>query len=67
MIPTGLLAHSGGWDEALFVLLPIGLFGGLLAIANKRAQIAERADEGARPDPSPDPDPPEQRPDDPAS
>ena len=32
-----LLAHQGGWDEVLFVLLPIGLFAGLLAIANKRA------------------------------
>ena len=66
VILPGLLAHSGGWDEALFVLLPIGLFGGLLAIANKRAQIAERADEAAPPDLPAEPDPPEPRLDDPA-
>lgn len=41
---TALLAHQGGWDEILFVLLPIGLFAGLLALANKRAarEQAER-------------------------
>lgn len=32
-----VFAHQGGWDEMLFVLLPICLFAGLLAIANKRA------------------------------
>jgi hypothetical protein len=36
-----LLAHQGGWDELLFVLLPIGLFAGLLAIANRRATRAQ--------------------------
>jgi len=36
-----LVAHQGGWDELLFVLVPIGLFGGLLAIANKRASTAQ--------------------------
>ena len=34
---AGLLAHQGGWDELLFVLLPIALFAGLLAVANRRA------------------------------
>ena len=45
---TSLLAHQGGWDEILFVLLPIGLFAGLLALANKRAarEQAERDAEG---------------------
>ena len=33
-----LLAHQGGWDEMLFVALPIGLFAFLLYLANKRAQ-----------------------------
>jgi hypothetical protein len=33
-----VLAHQGGWDEMLFVSLPIGLFALLLYIANKRAQ-----------------------------
>lgn len=32
-----VLAHQGGWDELLFVLVPIALFAGLLAIANRRA------------------------------
>lgn len=31
------LAHQGGWDELLLVLLPIGAFAGLLALANRRA------------------------------
>jgi hypothetical protein len=31
------LAHQGGWDEILFVAVPIVIFGGLLAIANRRA------------------------------
>lgn len=32
-----ILAHQGGWDELLFVLLPIALFAALLALANRRA------------------------------
>jgi hypothetical protein len=36
-----LIAHQGGWDELLFVLVPIGLFAGLLAIANRRASDAQ--------------------------
>lgn len=32
-----LLAHQGGWDEMLFVLVPIALFATLLGIANRRA------------------------------
>ena len=44
-----LVAHQGGWDELLFVLVPIALFGGLLAIANRRATRME-AERGAEPD-----------------
>ena len=46
-----LLAHQGGWDELLFVLLPISLFAGLLAVANRRAsrQQAEQ-DQADRPE-----------------
>ena len=36
MAPT-LLAHQGSWDEALFALVPLALFAGLLAVANVRA------------------------------
>jgi hypothetical protein len=32
-----VFAHQGGWDEILFVLVPISIFAGLLALANKRA------------------------------
>ena len=46
---AGLAAHQGGWDELLFVLVPISLFGGLLAIANRRAARLE-ADREADPD-----------------
>jgi len=44
-----LIAHQGGWDELLFVLVPIALFAGLLAIANRRATDAQ-----AEPDADPD-------------
>ena len=52
MTSMHVLAHQGGWDELLFVLVPIALFAGLLALANKRAareQAARDADE-ATPD-----------------
>lgn len=35
MIP--LLAHQGGWDEILLVAGPIVILGGLLWLANRRA------------------------------
>jgi cyanate permease len=42
-----LLAHQGGWDEALFVLVPVGIFAVLLWLANRRAarRLAEADDE----------------------
>lgn len=47
-----LSAHQGGWDEVLLVLVPIALFAGLLAVANRRAarEQAER-EPGELPDP----------------
>jgi hypothetical protein len=36
-VVTVLLAHQGGWDEMLFVAVPIVIFGTILAIANRRA------------------------------
>ena len=41
-----VLAHQGGWDEALFVVVPLLLFAGLLQVAKRRAE-AERRDEQA--------------------
>ncbi len=32
-----LLAHQGGWDEMMLVLVPIALFATLLQLANRRA------------------------------
>lgn len=32
-----VLAHQGGWDEILLVAGPILVLGGLLKLANKRA------------------------------
>lgn len=45
-----ILGHQGGWDEALMVLVPIGLFVGLLLLANKRAKAiqAKRLEEASR-------------------
>lgn len=45
--PVVLLAHQGGWDELILVLLPISLFAGLLAIANRRANRARSEGEQA--------------------
>ena len=33
-----LLAHQGGWDEALFVAVPIAVFALLLRVAKRRAE-----------------------------
>lgn len=46
-----LLAHQGGWDEILLVLVPIALFALLLVIANRRANTIEdrrRSDDARR-------------------
>ena len=50
-VSAWLVAHQGGWDELVFVLVPISLFGGLLAIANRRAA---RLEDEADPDPDDD-------------
>jgi hypothetical protein len=44
-----VVAHQGGWDEMLFVLLPIALFAGLLAVANRRATRQQAEHEDADP------------------
>jgi hypothetical protein len=38
-----VLAHQGGWDEALMVLVPIALIVGLLALATRRAKAIQAA------------------------
>ena len=47
VVTAAALAHQGGWDEILFVLLPIALFAGLLALANRRATRQQQAHEHA--------------------
>lgn len=39
-----LVAHEGGWDEALFVLIPLAIFTVLLLIAKRRAEAEKRAE-----------------------
>ncbi len=48
-MPLFVLAHQGGWDEALLVIVPIAVFVALLMLANKRAKAVQqrRADESA--------------------
>lgn len=38
-----LVAHQGGWDEMLFVILPLLVFAVLLAVARRRVEIDEEA------------------------
>lgn len=40
-----VLAHGSGLDEALFTLVPVIVFGGLLWLAKRRAERADEADE----------------------
>jgi cyanate permease len=40
-----VLAHQGGWDEALFVAVPMAVFAGLLWMAKRRAEREADAQE----------------------
>lgn len=50
-VATAMLAHQGGWDEILFVLVPIVLFFGLLLLANSRAARDQAERDRTDPDP----------------
>ena len=39
---TGLLAHQGGWDEILWVMVPIVVMVGLLRVATVRVRNRSR-------------------------
>ncbi|MDQ3353318.1 MAG: hypothetical protein M3507_02315 [Actinomycetota bacterium] len=43
-LATMLVAHQGGWDEAVFVAVPMVVLAGLLVLARRRAE-REAADE----------------------
>jgi hypothetical protein len=45
-----VLAHQGGWDEMLFVALPLGLFAFLLFLANRKAQAQLDAENDEEPE-----------------
>ena len=42
IIATALLAHQGGWDEALLIGGPMVVIAGLLVIAKRRVDAAAR-------------------------
>jgi hypothetical protein len=44
-----LLAHQGGWDEALIVAVPIGVFAVVLWLANRKAARLQEEQDGAPP------------------
>ncbi len=51
---AAVVAHQGGWDEILLVAGPIVVLGGLLWLANRRAdriadERADREDKTPRP------------------
>jgi hypothetical protein len=48
-----VLAHQGGWDEILMVLIPIAVLAGLLALARRRAdRLPDHLTEGEHEEPS---------------
>jgi hypothetical protein len=47
-----VLAHQGGWDEMLMVLVPIAVLAGLLALARRRADRLPQADTEPEPESS---------------
>lgn len=47
MLRVAVLAHQGGWDEMLFVAVPILLFVLLLRMANRRADRQASAAAGS--------------------
>lgn len=50
---TWILAHQGGWDEALLVLVPVALFALLLRLAHRRAKaVAAEREAAADSDPT---------------
>lgn len=51
---SAVFAHQGGWDEILFVAVPIAIFAGLLAVANRRASRMEEQRNAGKPDTGPE-------------
>jgi cyanate permease len=49
-LPALVLAHQGGWDEALMVATPLALIGLLLWVANRRVNAQLQAAQAAQAD-----------------
>ena len=45
-----LFAHQGGWDEALFVIVPLAVFWFLLRAAKRRAEAEQQAEQAEQAD-----------------
>lgn len=45
MVLAAVLAHQGGWDEAILVVLPLIVLAALLRLARRRALEEERRDD----------------------
>ncbi|MBT8241470.1 MAG: hypothetical protein KJN63_09610 [Acidimicrobiia bacterium] len=52
MSSVAVFAHQGGWDEALLVIGPLVIIGGLLHLANRRLK-KRLAELESRPEPGP--------------
>lgn len=61
VLAAAVLAHQGGWDEALFVAVPIAILVGLLWLAQKRVAEEQRTgrSEPGGDEPSPTGTPPD--------
>ncbi len=44
-----ILAHQGGWDEILWIAGPLLIVGGLLWVANRRANALNEAGNDGQP------------------
>ena len=52
-----VVAHQGGWDEAVFVAVPMVILAVLLSLARRRAE--REGGDAAAGDPGPEPAPPD--------
>ncbi len=53
VVEATILAHQGGWDEALVVAIPIVVFAWILWMANRRAARLQQERDGGTPPVSP--------------
>lgn len=57
---ASVVAHQGGWDEFLFVAVPIAIFAAMLVVANRRAvRIEDQRRDGQGVEAAAHPEPPD--------